>query len=81
VILDMILRDHEDGLIVFERILRHFPKQRGLLVSGHSPPERSTLAFELGLSWLSKPYTSEALARAVHTAVHPSLRPLPRNQQ
>ena len=39
------------------------------MVSGHSPPERAESAAAKGLTWLAKPFTREALARAVETAL------------
>jgi len=69
VILDMILHESEDGLDVFDRIRSRFPEQKGILVSGHTPMERGALALERGMTWLSKPYTAEALISAVQSAL------------
>lgn len=69
VVMDMILREPEDGLSVLERILRLFPEQRAILVSGHAPMERGALALERGIGWLAKPYTLEGLGRAVQAAL------------
>jgi hypothetical protein len=38
-------------------------------MSGHSPNERVELAFQKGLLWLAKPYSSAALANAVENAL------------
>jgi CheY-like chemotaxis protein len=65
VVLDMALGETLDGLQVFELIQRLFPGQRAIVASGHAPNERADLALEKGLVWLVKPYTIEALARAV----------------
>jgi len=69
VILDMILGEELDGLELFEHIRRLFPEQKAILVSGHAPTERVELALRKGLVWLAKPYTIEALARAVQAAL------------
>jgi sigma-B regulation protein RsbU (phosphoserine phosphatase) len=69
VVLDMILNESEDGVAVFERIERLFPGQKGVIASGFARTERAQLAVERGLVWLAKPYTHDALGRAVHTAM------------
>jgi nitrogen-specific signal transduction histidine kinase/ActR/RegA family two-component response regulator len=69
VIIDMQLSEPEDGLAVFERIRSLFPKQRGLVVSGHAPSERAERALDAGLSWLAKPYAADDLVRAVQSAL------------
>jgi DNA-binding LacI/PurR family transcriptional regulator/signal transduction histidine kinase/CheY-like chemotaxis protein len=68
-ILDMVLGEDRDGLAIFEEIQRLFPAQRAIVASGHAPTERAELAMRKGLAWLAKPYTHEALAQAVHTAL------------
>jgi len=65
VILDMVLDEMIDGLQVFELIQRLFPAQKAIVVSGHAPSERAELAVNKGLTWLTKPYGIETLARAV----------------
>jgi phosphoserine phosphatase RsbU/P len=69
VVLDMILNESEDGVAVFERIERMFPGQKGVIASGFARTERAQLAGERGLVWLAKPYTPDALGRAVHAAM------------
>ncbi|HLV68269.1 MAG TPA: response regulator [Polyangiaceae bacterium] len=69
VIMDMMLRDGGDGLAIFEELRQIAPEQRGLLVSGHPPQERAAHAERLGLAWLTKPYTADALAEAVRAAL------------
>jgi signal transduction histidine kinase/DNA-binding LacI/PurR family transcriptional regulator/ActR/RegA family two-component response regulator len=65
VIMDMVLGEMLDGLQVFELIQRLFPAQKAIVASGHAPSERAELAVGKGLFWLAKPYTVEALGRAV----------------
>jgi signal transduction histidine kinase/ActR/RegA family two-component response regulator len=69
VILDMSLLEERDGLEIFELIRELFPKQRGLLVSGHAPNDRVQAAIDRGLGWLQKPYSLEALAAMVARAL------------
>jgi hypothetical protein len=40
-----------------------FPTQRGIMVSGHGRAELE--GFGSAVAWLAKPYSAEALARAV----------------
>ena len=74
-----MLNEDEDGLEVFEQIRRRFPSQRGIIASGHAPTGRVERAFAEGVGWLAKPYTAEALAGAIRTALgearEASLRP------
>ena len=67
VILDMLLNEPEDGLQVLEHIQRLFPKQKGILASGHAPNQRAERAVAKGVFWIVKPYTRHALASAVET--------------
>jgi DNA-binding LacI/PurR family transcriptional regulator/signal transduction histidine kinase/ActR/RegA family two-component response regulator len=69
VVIDMQLSEPDDGLAVFERIRSLFPKQKGLVVSGHAPTERAERALDAGLTWLAKPYVADDLVRAVQGAL------------
>ncbi|MFO7180368.1 MAG: response regulator [Pseudomonadota bacterium] len=69
VIMDVMLRDGGDGLTIFEELRQMAPEQRGLLVSGHPLQDRAAQAQRLGLAWLGKPYTADALAEAVRVAL------------
>jgi DNA-binding LacI/PurR family transcriptional regulator/signal transduction histidine kinase/CheY-like chemotaxis protein len=64
-VVDMVLGESLDGLQIFELIQRLFPEQKAIVASGHAPSERVGLAVDKGLVWLAKPYTMEALSRAV----------------
>jgi two-component system, cell cycle sensor histidine kinase and response regulator CckA len=64
-LLDMMLNEAADGLDLLGRILQLFPSQRAIITSGHAPDARVRLAVERGLVWLTKPYTVNALAKAV----------------
>ena len=65
VIVDMLLNEDEDGLTIFQKIKALFPSIHGIVVSGHSPTERTLAAVNGGLGWLSKPYTAAGLAESV----------------
>jgi DNA-binding LacI/PurR family transcriptional regulator/signal transduction histidine kinase/ActR/RegA family two-component response regulator len=69
VLLDMQLNEALDGLQIAERIQEMFPRQLVIIASGHAPTERAELALGKGLVWLSKPYTTDSLGRAVATAL------------
>jgi two-component system, cell cycle sensor histidine kinase and response regulator CckA len=69
VIMDMLLGESLDGLQIIERIQRLFPLQKVIVASGHAPNEREQLAVKKGLTWLSKPYGMETLARTVQNVL------------
>jgi len=69
VLMDMVLGEGRDGLAVIEEVRKLFPAQKAILLSGYAPTERVELAMRKGLIWLTKPCTSEALAKAVHAAL------------
>ncbi len=77
VLMDMVLGEGRDGLAVIEEIRRLFPQQKAILLSGYAPTERVELAMRRGLTWLTKPCTSEALAKAVHAALSADTASLP----
>jgi signal transduction histidine kinase/ActR/RegA family two-component response regulator len=76
VLMDMVLGEGRDGLAVIEEIRRLFPAQKAILLSGYAPTERVELAMRKGLIWLTKPCTSEALAKAVQAALAGDAEPL-----
>jgi DNA-binding LacI/PurR family transcriptional regulator/signal transduction histidine kinase/ActR/RegA family two-component response regulator len=63
VIVDYALNEKQTGLEALERIRGMFPTQRGIMVSGHGRAEFE--GFGSAVPWLAKPYSAEALARAV----------------
>jgi DNA-binding LacI/PurR family transcriptional regulator/signal transduction histidine kinase/ActR/RegA family two-component response regulator len=65
VIIDVVLGEMFDGLQIFEQIQQLFPGQKTIMASGHAPSERAELAISKGLLWVAKPYTVDALTRAV----------------
>jgi CheY-like chemotaxis protein len=69
VIFDVMLGEEHDGLDMMVRVRELFPRQRGLLMSGHAPPGRDRLAESQGVGWLTKPFVKESLARAVRSAL------------
>src|SRR5512133_1888807 len=69
VLLDVQLAEGEDGLDIYERILKVVPQQKAVLASGHAPTHRIEAALERGIPWLQKPYTADALSEIVRTAM------------
>lgn len=69
VVIDMVLNEELDGLQLFERIHDLFPGLKAIIASGHAASERVEQAVARGLAWLPKPYTADALARAVQEAL------------
>ena len=65
VIIDLALNEEADGLEVYRRVRAHYPGQKGILASGHALIQHEDEIRELGLGWLPKPYTAEALVVAV----------------
>jgi CheY-like chemotaxis protein len=74
-ILDVLLNEDRDGLEILERARELFPGQKAILVSGHAPSERAERARDQGVQWLPKPFTLEALARAVSHVLSTSRAP------
>jgi signal transduction histidine kinase/DNA-binding LacI/PurR family transcriptional regulator/ActR/RegA family two-component response regulator len=69
VVLDVQLSAGEDGLEIYERIRKFVPDQKAILASGHAPSDCIEAASEQGIPWLQKPYTADALAEIVRTAL------------
>jgi nitrogen-specific signal transduction histidine kinase/CheY-like chemotaxis protein len=69
VVLDVQLSEGEDGLELYEKILKINPYQKAVLASGHAPTHRIEAALERGIPWLQKPYTADALADTVGGAL------------
>jgi signal transduction histidine kinase/DNA-binding LacI/PurR family transcriptional regulator/ActR/RegA family two-component response regulator len=69
VLLDVQLSGGEDGLDIYEQIRRIAPLQKAILASGHAPSHRVKAALERGIPWLQKPYTADALADLVRSAL------------
>ena len=65
IVLDMTMEAGFDGLDTYEAILKLYPDQKALVVSGHAEDGRGKAAVNLGADWLSKPYETDDLARAV----------------
>jgi DNA-binding LacI/PurR family transcriptional regulator/signal transduction histidine kinase/ActR/RegA family two-component response regulator len=77
-ILDVLLNEERDGLEILERARELFPGQRAILVSGHAPSERAERARDQGVQWLPKPFTLEALGRAVSIVLSTTRTPTAR---
>jgi DNA-binding LacI/PurR family transcriptional regulator/signal transduction histidine kinase/ActR/RegA family two-component response regulator len=74
-ILDVLLNEERDGLEILECARELFPGQKAILVSGHAPSERAERARDQGVQWLPKPFTLEALGRAVSIVLSTSRAP------
>jgi CheY-like chemotaxis protein len=72
VVLDMIMTPGINGRETYEAILAFKPGQRAIIASGMAETEEVEKAQALGAShFVSKPYTLEDIAGAVHRALHP----------
>lgn len=65
-VLDMLMEPGLDGCETFAAIVKIYPEQKALIVSGYSETEQMKTALELGAgAYLVKPYTVEQLGTAV----------------
>lgn len=70
ILMDMIMEEHLDGVDAFKEILKIYPKQKCIIVSGYAETARIREAQTLGaLQYLPKPYTQEKLGLAVRKAL------------
>ncbi len=66
VVLDMIMEPDFDGLDTYREMLKLYPHQKAVVVSGFSPTERVKEMQKLGAGkYVKKPYTRETLAKAI----------------
>jgi two-component system cell cycle sensor histidine kinase/response regulator CckA len=69
-IIDMIMAPGMDGLDTYKRILRDYPSQKAIIVSGFSESKRVREARKLGISaYVKKPYLFENIGIAVREAL------------
>ena len=66
-IMDHALNEEADGLEVYRRIRACYPGQKGILASGHALIQHEDEIRAMGMAWLPKPYTAEALVVAVQS--------------
>lgn len=67
VLLDMIMESGMNGLATYEEIIKIYPKQKAVILSGFSESDDVKKTIEKGAGGLiNKPYTKEQLARAVY---------------
>jgi two-component system, cell cycle sensor histidine kinase and response regulator CckA len=72
IVLDMIMEPGIDGLETYQQILRYQPRQRAIIASGFAESERVKETRQLGAgAYLRKPYTVEALVKAVRAELAP----------
>jgi DNA-binding LacI/PurR family transcriptional regulator/signal transduction histidine kinase/ActR/RegA family two-component response regulator len=67
VIMDLALNEEANGLEVYRRIRARYPGQKGILASGHALIQHEDEIRAMGMAWLPKPYTAEALLMAVQS--------------
>jgi len=69
-VIDMIMAPGMDGLDTYKRILRDYPSQKAIIVSGFSESKRVREARKLGISaYVKKPYLFENIGIAVREAL------------
>jgi CheY-like chemotaxis protein len=73
VILDVMMPGALNGLDTLRALRKRNERQKALLASGYAPEQLERNAAELSTRWLAKPYTREALASAVRSALESSV--------
>ena len=69
-LLDMLMDPGINGLETYKQIVKNHPDQRAVIASGYSKSAEVREALRLGAnSFISKPYTLEQLAQAMHSAL------------
>lgn len=67
ILLDMIMEPDMNGLMTYEEIIKIYPRQHAIIVSGFSENADVKKALQVGVGGLiNKPYTGEQLARVVY---------------
>jgi CheY-like chemotaxis protein len=69
IVLDMMMPGL-DGIATLEQIRKLRPGQKALIVTGFIPEQFNQRIVDANLIWLSKPYTPEALSKAVRGAIN-----------
>ncbi len=65
VLLDMVMGDAFDGLATLQKIVKLYPAQKVIIVSGHAEDDRTKESLNLGANWLTKPYDINEFAKAI----------------
>ena len=66
IVLDMIMEDNFDGLDTYREIIKMYPGQKAVIVSGYSATERVNELQALGAGrYIKKPYTRTTMGQAV----------------
>lgn len=72
-VLDMLMEPGIDGCRTYAEILKLYPDQRAVIVSGYAEAEQTQQALSLGAGdYLVKPYTVEQLSASVHRVLRGS---------
>jgi len=70
ILLDMVMPAGMDGAETYEKILRIYPGQKAIIVSGYADSDRIEIALQLGASgFVGKPLSLKSIARAVREAL------------
>jgi len=70
-VIDMIMAPGMDGLDTIRQIIRDYPSQKAIIVSGFSESKRVREARKLGITtYIRKPYLLENIGMAVHKALN-----------
>lgn len=70
VVLDMLMEPGMNGRRTYEEIIKLYPQQKAIIVSGFSESEEAKAALKLGAAeFVSKPYSMKTLGRAVKKAL------------
>jgi CheY-like chemotaxis protein len=75
VILDVMMPGSLNGLETLRELRKMHPTQKALLASGFTPERLERNAAEQATHWLAKPYSREALAKAVRDALNCPVQP------
>ncbi|MCD6580486.1 MAG: response regulator [Desulfuromusa sp.] len=72
-LLDMMMEPGIDGCETFAEIVKIYPEQKAIIVSGYAESEQVKRTLDLGAtSFLKKPYTMEQLGRVVGAVLYQS---------
>lgn len=74
VLIDMLMAPGINGRQTYEEIIKRYPEQKAIIVSGFSEGDDVKATIQLGASgYIKKPYTMNAIGRAVKQALTPDI--------
>jgi DNA-binding LacI/PurR family transcriptional regulator/signal transduction histidine kinase/ActR/RegA family two-component response regulator len=68
-LLDVMLDEGHDGIELLRHIRRRHAEQKAIIASGQAPRVDDVPELRAGVTWLTKPYTTEGLAKAIEVAL------------